>query len=95
MMGFIGAEWEQHLISELDSALNKWLDAVPNHCQLFTRYFLRDADLSQCAGILVSRTHCSLTKRCFFIVNIITPRSWCIDLLFPDPDNPVAYLFHR
>jgi hypothetical protein len=38
MMGFIGVEWEQHLISELDSALNKWLDAIPNHCQFFTHF---------------------------------------------------------
>jgi hypothetical protein len=94
-MGFVGVEWEQHLISELDSALNKWLDAVPNHCQLFTRCFLRDADLPQCAGIPISQIHCSSIKQCFFMDNIITPKSWFIGLLFPDPDNPVVYLFHR
>ncbi|KAL0948933.1 hypothetical protein HGRIS_009040 [Hohenbuehelia grisea] len=29
-MGLIG-EWEEKLVSELDSALNKWVDAVPKH----------------------------------------------------------------
>lgn len=31
MLGFIGPRWEQHIVSELDSALNKWIDAVPDH----------------------------------------------------------------
>ncbi|KAG9005867.1 hypothetical protein FRB93_009265 [Tulasnella sp. JGI-2019a] len=30
-LGFIGPEWEQHTVAELDSALNGWLDAVPDH----------------------------------------------------------------
>jgi hypothetical protein len=24
--------WEQHIVAELDSALNKWVDSVPDHC---------------------------------------------------------------
>ena len=31
LLGFIGPRWEQHIVSELDSALNKWIDAVPDH----------------------------------------------------------------
>lgn len=31
LLGFIGSRWEQHIVSELDSALNKWVDAVPDH----------------------------------------------------------------
>ncbi|KAG8883492.1 hypothetical protein FRB97_006475 [Tulasnella sp. 331] len=31
--GFIGPEWEQHTVSELDSALNSWLDGIPDHLQ--------------------------------------------------------------
>ncbi|KAL0953207.1 hypothetical protein HGRIS_004462 [Hohenbuehelia grisea] len=31
LLGFIGQQWEQHIVAELDSALNKWVDAVPDH----------------------------------------------------------------
>lgn len=27
----MGAQWEQHIVTELDSALNKWVDSVPDH----------------------------------------------------------------
>lgn len=29
ILGFVGNQWEQHIVAELDSALNKWVDAVP------------------------------------------------------------------
>ena len=29
--GFVGPEWEQRIVAELDSALNKWSDTVPDH----------------------------------------------------------------
>ncbi|KAG6840164.1 hypothetical protein C0991_008486 [Blastosporella zonata] len=31
IMGFVGKQWEQHIVAELDSALNKWVDTVPEH----------------------------------------------------------------
>ncbi|KAF7967970.1 hypothetical protein HWV62_32437 [Athelia sp. TMB] len=31
MLGFVGPKWEQHIVAELDSALNKWIDSVPDH----------------------------------------------------------------
>ncbi|KAF7424023.1 hypothetical protein PC9H_009323 [Pleurotus ostreatus] len=31
LLGFVGAQWEQHIVAELDSALNKWVDSVPDH----------------------------------------------------------------
>ncbi|KAF8896036.1 fungal-specific transcription factor domain-containing protein [Infundibulicybe gibba] len=31
LLGFVGKEWEQHLVAELDSALNQWVDSVPDH----------------------------------------------------------------
>ena len=31
-LGFVGPEWEQRIVAELDSALNKWIDTVPEHC---------------------------------------------------------------
>ncbi|KAF8072284.1 fungal-specific transcription factor domain-containing protein [Lyophyllum atratum] len=30
-LGFIGKQWEQHIVAELDSALNKWVDSVPDY----------------------------------------------------------------
>ncbi|EIW84587.1 hypothetical protein CONPUDRAFT_163668 [Coniophora puteana RWD-64-598 SS2] len=53
--GFVGHKWEQHIVAELDSALNKWIDTVPDHlrwspniqkpifllqsCTLYTSYY--------------------------------------------------------
>ncbi|TFK88613.1 hypothetical protein K466DRAFT_488574 [Polyporus arcularius HHB13444] len=31
LFGFHGPEWKQGVVAELDSALNKWLDSVPEH----------------------------------------------------------------
>ncbi|KAJ3733132.1 hypothetical protein DFJ43DRAFT_1069396 [Lentinula guzmanii] len=31
LMGFGGEEWEQRVVAELDSALNQWVDSVPDH----------------------------------------------------------------
>ncbi|KAG6901652.1 hypothetical protein C0995_009543 [Termitomyces sp. Mi166 len=31
MLGFVGKQWEQHIVAELDSALNKWVDSIPDH----------------------------------------------------------------
>ncbi|KIJ21009.1 hypothetical protein PAXINDRAFT_165809 [Paxillus involutus ATCC 200175] len=30
-LGFVGQQWEQHFVVELDSALNQWINAVPKH----------------------------------------------------------------
>lgn len=31
MLGFVGDQWEQHIVAELDSALNHFVDSVPDH----------------------------------------------------------------
>nr|VWO98979.1 Candidapepsin-2 (EC (ACP 2) (Aspartate protease 2) (Secreted aspartic protease 2) [Ganoderma boninense] len=31
LMGYVGPEWKQRIVADLDSSLNKWLDAVPPH----------------------------------------------------------------
>ncbi|KAI0080947.1 hypothetical protein K474DRAFT_1768947 [Panus rudis PR-1116 ss-1] len=31
LLGLTGLEWEQNIVAELDSALNKWVDAIPEH----------------------------------------------------------------
>ena len=35
LLGFVGQQWEQHIVAELDSALNKWVDSVPDHRMFF------------------------------------------------------------
>ena len=37
LLGFVGQQWEQHIVAELDSALNKWVDSVPDHRTFFCR----------------------------------------------------------
>jgi hypothetical protein len=31
LFGFAGPRWEQRIVAELDSALNNWVDSVPDH----------------------------------------------------------------
>ncbi|KAI8993823.1 fungal-specific transcription factor domain-containing protein [Trametes punicea] len=31
MLGFVGQEWEERIVADLDSALNRWIDTVPDH----------------------------------------------------------------
>ncbi|KAF9236278.1 fungal-specific transcription factor domain-containing protein [Melanogaster broomeanus] len=46
LLGFVGQQWEQHIVAELDSALNKWVDAVPNHCKdVNTPFFMQSSVL--------------------------------------------------
>jgi hypothetical protein len=52
-LGFVGPHWEQHIVAELDSALNEWIDTVPNHLKWDTTgqnfrelvWFLQSASL--------------------------------------------------
>ncbi|KAI0737556.1 fungal-specific transcription factor domain-containing protein [Daedaleopsis nitida] len=30
-LGYVGREWEQKIVADLDSALNRWVDTVPDH----------------------------------------------------------------
>jgi hypothetical protein len=31
ILGIVGPQWEQQIVAELDSSLNKWIDSVPDH----------------------------------------------------------------
>ncbi|KAL1945623.1 hypothetical protein VTO73DRAFT_1625 [Trametes versicolor] len=31
LLGFVGHEWEERIVAELDSLLNKWIDTLPDH----------------------------------------------------------------
>lgn len=33
LLGFVGHEWEERIVAELDSLLNKWIDTLPDHCK--------------------------------------------------------------
>jgi len=35
LSGIIGEEWESRIVTELDSALNKWKDSLPQHRKYF------------------------------------------------------------
>lgn len=35
MLGLVGSSWERRIVSEIDSAMNKWIDAIPDHCAWF------------------------------------------------------------
>ncbi|TFK88612.1 hypothetical protein K466DRAFT_66010 [Polyporus arcularius HHB13444] len=37
LLGFVGAEWKQNIVAEIDSALNKWRDSVPAHLRWDSR----------------------------------------------------------
>jgi hypothetical protein len=32
LTGLIGDQWEEHVVAELDSSMNKWKDTLPDHC---------------------------------------------------------------
>lgn len=34
LSGLVGDQWEQRVVTELDSAMNKWADSVPSHRKL-------------------------------------------------------------
>ena len=34
MLGIVDIEWKKHIVTELDSALNKWIDSIPEHSKL-------------------------------------------------------------
>ncbi|KAI0260433.1 fungal-specific transcription factor domain-containing protein [Gloeopeniophorella convolvens] len=44
LLGFVGQQWEQHIVAELDSALNKWIDTVPSHLKWDTTGHEYDED---------------------------------------------------
>jgi hypothetical protein len=32
MFGLVGSQWEQQIVEELDSALDRCVDSIPDHC---------------------------------------------------------------
>jgi len=38
LTGLIGDQWEERVVTELDSSMNKWKDSLPDHC--LSRFFM-------------------------------------------------------
>ncbi|KZT29634.1 hypothetical protein NEOLEDRAFT_1055289 [Neolentinus lepideus HHB14362 ss-1] len=53
LLGFVGQEWEQRIVAELDSELNKWFDSVPAHLRLNSKQedtlFFRQSTMIYCS----------------------------------------------
>jgi hypothetical protein len=44
--GFVGHQWERKILSELNSALNKWVDSIPAHCKYVHCVYIHSLDSS-------------------------------------------------
>lgn len=31
LLGYVGPQWQQNIVAQLDSALNKWIENIPDH----------------------------------------------------------------
>ena len=41
--GFVGATWEEKAIAYHDTALNRWAESLPEHCEQYTPICLHNA----------------------------------------------------
>lgn len=84
MLGFVGSQWEQHIVAELDSAMNKWVDSVPDHCKLFATLF----DLHLSSGLVSamgpqSRERSVAKPVSVSVCNILPPPNYRSSTLHP------------
>ena len=67
LFGYTGHNWEQNIVVELDSSLNKWVDSVPNHCTcariVIYRCIYSGLFCFQYDGIPLAKTKTFLTNR--------------------------------
>lgn len=57
LLGLVGSEWEQHVVAELDSTLNQWVDSVPDHRTSLVMFYSAFSHLNyhvQSAGIRIA-----------------------------------------
>jgi len=53
LLGYVGPQWQQTIVAQLDSALNKWVDSIPDHCKPFySTPTTNSSFIFQCAGTL-------------------------------------------
>lgn len=68
------AEYQEHILAGLDSALNRWLESIPDHCELLHVGILRSQNGLQCVGIPIVKICCFLINLFYCIRAIITLR---------------------
>jgi hypothetical protein len=99
----VGPQWQQHIVAELDSALNKWVDSVPDYRKSRPSRPLADFSgphrLYQCAGIPIVKMDCFSISLPLCIAPITICRSSCTAHSFhpheshlrsPSPPSPSA-----
>lgn len=76
LLGYVGPRWQQTIVTQLDSALNTWIDNIPDYCMPFHSILIINSSfLLQYVGILQGRMACSLTNLPFSTL-IITKRKF-------------------
>ena len=76
LLGYVGPKWQQTVVAQLDSALNTWVDSIPDYCEPFRSIPAIPTINSspfQCVGILHGRMACSSINLPFY-TPIITKR---------------------
>lgn len=70
-------DWDQRIVTELDTALNRWIDDLPDHRSFPLLASGRETLISayQCAGTRRTKTPSSSNNRLHFIATITSYRS--------------------
>ncbi|KAI0090953.1 fungal-specific transcription factor domain-containing protein [Irpex rosettiformis] len=65
LLGYTGPQWEEHMVAELDSLLNQWIDTVPDHLRWNPN--MKDPTFFKQSAYLYSL---------YFQIQIIVHRQW-------------------
>jgi hypothetical protein len=99
LLGFVGQPWEQHIVAELDSALNKWVDSVPDyrvsHGSPFLFFTYVTTSILQYAGTPTEKTITFSINPYFFTWRTTTFRSPSTARSYRRGANLRPSLFHR
>lgn len=79
-MDFSPPQQDRSAIIQIDSALNQWIDSVPEHCTFTLDAQYSVSDRFQCVGILIERTKRSSIKQLIYIPLTTISKFSCIDL---------------
>jgi hypothetical protein len=57
LLGLVGEDWEQKLVTQLDSSMNNWLNSVPDHrASSFLSFVIQRLMSNQFVGIHIAKT---------------------------------------
>lgn len=93
-MGLVGKEWQNKVVNELDSSLNRWLDSVPEHRSSSFFLFISESDVSMTVRWDPYRENetffeQSIVLNCnYYNVQILIHRSF-----IPSPTEPKEFQF--